>query len=96
VLTQRGEAFPGRVAASLLRAVGMPELIASDPQSYEELAVEIAGNPEKLAAIRRKLAANRLTTPLFDTELYARHLDAAYMAMFERYEAGVAPEHIAL
>lgn len=96
VLTQRGEAFPGRVAASLLRAVGMPELIASDPQSYEELAVELAGNPEKLAAIRRKLAANRLTTPLFDTELYARHLDAAYMAMFERYEAGVAPEHIAL
>jgi predicted O-linked N-acetylglucosamine transferase (SPINDLY family) len=96
VLTLLGESFAGRVAASLLRAEGIPELIAADPQSYEQLAIELAGNPEKLAAVRQKLAGNRLTTPLFDTELYARHLDAAYIAMFERYKAGAAPEHIEL
>ena len=96
VLTQIGQAFPGRVAASLLRAVGIPELIASDPQSYEQLAIELAGNPQKFAAIRQKLADNRLTTPLFDTELYARHLDTAYIAMFERHKAGAVPDHIEL
>jgi len=96
VLTLLGESFAGRVAASLLRAVGIPDLIAADPQSYEQLAIELAGNPGKLAAVRQKLAGNRLTMPLFDTELYARHLDAAYIAMFERYKAGAAPEHIEL
>jgi protein O-GlcNAc transferase len=94
VLTQIGSTFPGRVAASLLNAVGLPELITSNPQAYEDLAVEFAANPEKLVAIKRKLANNRLTTPLFDTELYARRLDGAHAAMYERYRAGLSPDHI--
>jgi protein O-GlcNAc transferase len=94
VLTLLGSTFPGRVAASLLHAVGLPELITSTAQAYEDLAVEFAAKPEKLVAIKRKLANNRLTTPLFDTELYARRLDAAYAAMYERYRAGLSPDHI--
>jgi predicted O-linked N-acetylglucosamine transferase (SPINDLY family) len=94
VLTQIGTTFPGRVAASLLTAVGLPELIAPDAQAYERLAVELAGNAQKMTAIREKLASNLLTTPLFDTALYARQLDAAYAAMFDRYRSGLAPDHI--
>jgi len=94
VLTQLGSTFPGRVAASLLNAVGLPELVASTPQAYEDLAIELAANPEKLAAIKRKLSKNRLTMPLFDTGLYARCLDAAYATMYERYRAGLLPDHI--
>jgi len=93
VLTQIGETFPGRVAASLLMAIGLPELVTTTPGAYEDLAVELAANTEKLAGIKEKLANNRLTTSLFDTPLYARHLDAAYTAMYERHQAGLAPEH---
>jgi len=94
VLTQLGSTFPGRVAASLLNAVGLPELIVSTRQAYEDLAIELAANPEKLAVIKRKLSKNRLTMPLFDTGLYARRLDAAYATMYGRYRAGLLPDHI--
>ena len=94
VLTRIGETFAGRVAASLLNAIGLTELIASTPQAYEALAIELATNAEKLAAIKRKLANNRLTTPLFDTGLFTKHIEAAYTAMYERYQAGLAPDHI--
>jgi protein O-GlcNAc transferase len=96
VLTQIGTTFPGRVSASLLNAVGLPELITSSAKAYETLAVQLAANPEKLATIKAKLANNRLTTPLFDTALYARRLDAAYVAIYERYRAGLAPDHISI
>ena len=94
VLTQIGPTFAGRVAASLLRTVGLPELITTTPQDYERRAIELANNPETLAAIRRKLAANRATTPLFDTALFARRIEAAYTAMHQRYQAGLAPANI--
>jgi predicted O-linked N-acetylglucosamine transferase (SPINDLY family) len=94
LLTQTGTTFPGRVATSLLAAVGLPELVTSTPRAYEDLAVELAGNPERLAAIRRRLADNRLTTPLFDTQSYTRHIEAAFAAMYERYRAGLPPDHI--
>jgi protein O-GlcNAc transferase len=94
VLTQIGETFTGRVAASLLTAIGLPEFITSTPQAYEDLAIELAANPEKLAAIKRRLENNRLTTPLFDTELFTRHIEAAYTAMHERYQAGLSPDDI--
>jgi predicted O-linked N-acetylglucosamine transferase (SPINDLY family) len=96
VLTRIGETFAGRVAASLLHAIGLPELITSTPQAYEALAIELATNPEKLAAIKRKLANNRLATPLFDTQLFTKHIEAAYAAMYERYQAGLAPDHIVI
>jgi protein O-GlcNAc transferase len=94
VLTLIGSTFPGRVAASLLNAVGLPELITATPEAYEELAMALAANPDKLATIKGKLEHNRLTTPLFDTELYVRRLDAAYSAMYERYRVGLSPDHI--
>jgi predicted O-linked N-acetylglucosamine transferase (SPINDLY family) len=96
VLTQAGNAFAGRVAASLLNAVGLPELITHSAEEYEALAVELALHPEKLKAIKQKLARNRLTMPLFNTPLYTRHLEAAYEAMYQRYQAGLPPDHIAV
>jgi predicted O-linked N-acetylglucosamine transferase (SPINDLY family) len=96
VLTLRGEIFAGRVAASLLSAAGLPELITTVPDAYELVAIELATQPEKLGEIRRKLAANRLTTPLFDTRLFTRHIEAAYSAMIERHRAGLAPDHIVI
>ena len=94
VLTRIGETFAGRVAASLLNAIGLTELITSTPQAYEALAIELATSPEKLAAIKRKLANNRLTTPLFDTQTFTRHIEAAYTMMYERYQANLPPDHI--
>ena len=94
VLTCIGEAFAGRVAASLLNAIGLPELITTTPQEYEALAIELASHPAKLADIKRKLANNRLTTPLFDTRLFTKHIEAAYTAMYERYQADLPPDHI--
>ena len=94
ILTYVGETFPGRVAASLLRTLGLPELIAPTPQAYEDLAVELATNAGKLAAIKSRISRNRLTTPLFDTQHYTRHLEAAYMAMHKRRRDGLPPDHI--
>jgi protein O-GlcNAc transferase len=94
VLTQIGETFIGRVAASRLTAIELPELITLTRQEYESLAIELATNPEKLAGIKRKLTDNRLTTPLFDTNLFTKHIEAAYTAMYERHQAGLAPDHI--
>jgi protein O-GlcNAc transferase len=94
VLTCLGETFAGRVAASLLNAIGLPELIAPTLERYEQIAIELATRPEKLAAIKRKLTQHRLTTPLFDTRLFTRHIEAAYTAMYERYQAGLAPDHV--
>jgi protein O-GlcNAc transferase len=94
VLTRIGETFAGRVAASLLRATDLPELITTSPEAYVALAIELAASPEKLSAIKDKLARNRLTTPLFDTARFTRHIEAAYTAMYARDQEGLPPEHI--
>ncbi len=94
VLTLIGDTFPGRVAASLLRAIGMPELITSTREAYEALAIELATHPARLSASREKLARQRLTTDLFATERYTRRLEAAYEAMRERYLSALPPDHI--
>jgi len=94
VLTQAGGAFAGRVAASLLAAAGLPELIAATPGDYEDLAIDLAAHPEKLQSLKTKLACNRLTAPLFDTKLYARHLEQAFKQMIARADAGLDPDHI--
>ena len=94
VLTCTGEAFASRVAASLLSAIDLSELITSTQEDYETLAVEIALHPEKLKAIKQKLERNRLGTPLFDTKLFARNIEDAYTQMVSRYQAGLPPEHI--
>jgi predicted O-linked N-acetylglucosamine transferase (SPINDLY family) len=94
VLTCPGETFASRVAASLLNAVGLPELATSSAEDYEALAVELGRRPERLARLKRKLARQRLGAPLFDTERFARHIEAAYAAMYDRYQAGLPPDHI--
>jgi predicted O-linked N-acetylglucosamine transferase (SPINDLY family) len=94
MLTQLGEAFAGRVAASLLNAIGLKELVTTTAHDYEELAIELAINSEKLAAIKAKIANHRLSTPLFDTQLFTRHIEAAYRAMYERHQARLPPDHI--
>ena len=92
MLTCLGETFAGRVAASLLNAIRLPELIATTLEAYEQMAIDLATHPEKLAVIKRKLAENRLTTPLFDTKLFTKHIEAAYSIMWERYQRGAPPE----
>jgi predicted O-linked N-acetylglucosamine transferase (SPINDLY family) len=78
VLTCRGGSFAGRVAASLLHAVGLPELVTKTPEDYEALAVALARDPARLKALKDKLAANRAASPLFDTPRFARNLEAIY------------------
>jgi predicted O-linked N-acetylglucosamine transferase (SPINDLY family) len=94
VLTMKGESFASRVAASLLTAIDLPELITSSQENYEALAIELATNPAKLKGIKTKLESNRLTTPLFDTPRFTKHLEEAYTTMYERYHADLSPEHI--
>jgi predicted O-linked N-acetylglucosamine transferase (SPINDLY family) len=93
VLTLVGEAFAGRVGASLLTAIGLPELITATRQRYEELAIELALEPQRLARIRGRLLDARLSSPLFDTPRFTRNLEAAYTAIHDRYAAGLPPEH---
>jgi predicted O-linked N-acetylglucosamine transferase (SPINDLY family) len=94
VLTCVGETFAGRIAASVLRAIRLPELIAYTREQYEELAVELATDPQRLAEINQKLAANRLTEPLFDTRLFTKQLESGYSNIQERYQADLPPDHI--
>ncbi len=94
VLTLIGRSFASRVAASLLNAVGLSELITGTQEECEALAIELAMNPNKLEDIKLKLANNRMTTPLFDTLCFTKNIEAAYIKMYERYHAGLEPEHI--
>lgn len=96
LLTCIGGTFSGRVAASLLKAVGLPELISTTMADYESTAIRLANDPTELEQLKAKLATNRLTTPLFDTARYTRHLEAAYVAMHERHLAGMPPAHITI
>jgi predicted O-linked N-acetylglucosamine transferase (SPINDLY family) len=81
VVTCYGAAFHGRVAASLLKAIGLPELITMRSGDYEALALDLAKNPALLQATREKLQRNRLTAPLYDSERFRRSIEAAYEAM---------------
>ncbi len=94
VLTLAGTTFAGRMAASLLQAIGLPELITSTPAQYEDMAVRLAEDPSRLAAIRRKISHNRAGNPLFDTRSFTGHLEAAYATILERYRAGLPTEHV--
>ena len=94
VLTLIGEAFPSRVAASVLTAIGMPDLITHTADAYEALAVDLATNPAHLQSVRLKLADNRHTMPLFDSKIFRKHLEDAYMQMVARDRSGLAPVDI--
>ncbi len=92
LLTCRGHAFAGRVAASLLRAMGLPELIAETLADYEALALKLATTPALLAGIKSRLAQNRTTQPLFDIDRYRLHIESAYVTMYERYQRSELPQ----
>lgn len=92
VLTCRGQAFAGRVAASLLQAAGLPELVTESLQDYEGEALRLAHTPTLLGSLRGRLDRLRPGVPLFDTQRFRRHLEAAYVVMWQRYQHGLAPE----
>ena len=96
VLTLSGRSFAARVAASLLHGIGMPELIAATQEQYEATAVGLATEPDRLAALTRKLREHRSTAPLFDVGPYTRRLESAYLRMYERRQAGLQPDDIDL
>jgi predicted O-linked N-acetylglucosamine transferase (SPINDLY family) len=94
VLTLMGPSFASRVAASLLNAIALPELITNTQEEYETLAIELATNPRMFAGIKLKLANNRKTAPLFNTPLFTKNLESSYIKMMERYRADLQPDHI--
>jgi predicted O-linked N-acetylglucosamine transferase (SPINDLY family) len=96
VVTRLGTSFASRVAASLLNALALPELVTRDLDEYESLAIELATNSEKFARVKSKLARNRLTSPLFDTKGYTKHLELAFKIAHDRYQSNIAPNHIHL
>ncbi|HXT36904.1 MAG TPA: hypothetical protein VN837_15110, partial [Chloroflexota bacterium] len=87
VLNILGDSFPSRAGASILTAIGLPELIMPDLGAYEDTAVRLATHPAEMAALKAKLAANRLTTPLFDTARFVRNLETAYEKLWARQVA---------
>jgi protein O-GlcNAc transferase len=91
VLTCLGTTFAGRVAASLLQATGLPELVTRSPEEYEDLAVRLAGDRRLLDELTARLARNRSTCALFDTARMTRHIEAAYEIMFQRQQRGEPP-----
>ena len=96
VLTCAGRAFIGRVAGSLLQAVGLPELVTHTLGDYEALALRLATDAPMLRDLRDRLDRNRLTAPLFDSERYARNIEAAYAHMARLHAAGRQPEAFAV
>jgi predicted O-linked N-acetylglucosamine transferase (SPINDLY family) len=96
VLTCAGTTYSGRVAGSLLNALGLPELITYSLDDYEALALKLARDSTLLSSIKRKLARNRESHPLFDTTRFARHLEAAYKTMWQRHQDGRPAESFAV
>lgn len=96
LVTCLGETFAGRVAASLLSAAGLPDLITTTPADYEALSLSLARDGERLAAVRGRLAAGRTTSRLFDSAAFTRALEALYVAMQVHRAAGRPPDHLRL
>ena len=94
IVTKLGKGFAARVAGSLLNAVGLPELITKTEQDYEALILKLATNPTKLDEIKEKLANNRLTQPLFNTELYTKQLEEGYQEAYQNHFEGNPPQTI--
>ncbi|MEY4768281.1 MAG: hypothetical protein RL637_920 [Pseudomonadota bacterium] len=90
LITCMGNTFAGRVAGSLLMAIGLPELITKNLIDYEALALKLALNPQLLKSIRQKLENNKNTYPLFNTERFTRHLESAYLTMWQNAQQGIA------
>ncbi len=94
LITVPGETFASRVAASLLTAAELPQLIAENLKAYESLAVHLATHPQELAAIKQHLQSKQLQLPLFDTPRTVRHLEASYRQIWKRYLSEALPQTI--
>ena len=94
VLTKFGRGYTARMAGSLLTSIGLPELATHSEEDYESLALALATDPERLAKIRQTLADNRLSTPLFDTALFTKHLENGFEQVYQRYYDGKPPDDI--
>lgn len=94
VLAITGESFAARVSASIVNAAWLPELVARTKEEYVAIAIELGRNPAKLRVFRSRLERNKLICPLFNTKLYARYLEVGYIRAYERYQAGLSPDHI--
>jgi predicted O-linked N-acetylglucosamine transferase (SPINDLY family) len=92
VITTPGTTFPGRVAASLLTAAGLPELITPSLDDYERLALTLARDPNALAALKAKVGSQRASCRLFDTARFTRNLEAALTQMWQRHQQGLPPQ----
>lgn len=96
VVTCLGESFAGRVAGSLLHAMGLPELVTESPDAYQALALMLATDRNQLQAVRLKLEQKRQSSALFDTDRFRRHLEAAYRTMWEIWQRGEIPKEFAV
>ncbi len=96
VITLKGSHFASRVSASILTAVGLPDLVTHSLEEYAALAGELSRDGDRLRRLREKLAENRLTEPLFDTPRFVRNLESIYRRMWEVYLAGGEPGRIAV
>lgn len=94
VLTVPGATYASRVAASLVSACGLPEMACADEEAYVQRAIHLAQSPVELRAAKAHLEAQRMTLPLFDTDRYTHHYEALLVRMFERQQAGLAPDHL--
>lgn len=94
MLTCAGRAFAARMAASLLHAVGLPELVTHSLDDYERLAIALAADPQQAQQLKARLAANRDSCPLFDTPAFVRHLEYGLSQAHQRQEQGLPPAAI--
>ena len=96
IVTCLGTTFAGRVAASLLEAAGLPELVTDSLSAYEVVTLKLAREPSALSALKTRLGQNRSTHPLFDTARFTRNLEAAYATMWQRHTQGLPPAGFAV
>ena len=94
IVTKLGKGFAARVAGSLLKSIGLNELITNSSEQYESLIFELATNTEYLSHIRSKLDGYRFTKPLFDSEMYTKHLEQGYKLAFNRHLDALQPSTI--
>ena len=93
-LTLAGDSFASRVGASMLNALGLPELITYSENEYKNKAIELATNPILLKTIKEKLEKNKISKPLFDAKLFTKNVESAYKKIYKRYNSNMPTENI--
>ena len=94
VVTRIGNSFASRVSASLLNAIGLPELISHSEKEFENLALELANDKDKLEKIKIKLEKNKISKSLFNTEIYTKNIESSYRTIYDRYLKNLSAEDI--